>query len=104
MSNNIISMNNGPRRPTHSALDEFLSESAIQRVSGPDRKPRVDPQPPVEPMEVVLEPIEVIWQQSATTTQKAASPVQIWPMLAAALVALGVSLLALALLAKYMHL
>jgi hypothetical protein len=107
VSNNIIPMNE-PHRPAENALDEFLSESAIQRVNESDRhQRRIESKIPVEPIEVVLEPIQVIWKQTSNAQPQGttgSSPVEIWPMLAAALVTLGVSLLALALFARYTHL
>ena len=92
----------------NSALDAFLPESALEHVGvSADDSARVDPQPRVEPLEVILEPIEVIWQESQVTTSPASSrpssQVQVWPMLAAALVALGVATLVLAVFAKYSH-
>ena len=88
------------------ALDEFVSESTLQRVGAADaRASRVDPLPKVEPLEVCLEPIEVIWKQATNvpTTPEPSAKVQFWPMLAAALVAFGVSLLAVATITKYAH-
>jgi len=88
------------------ALDEFVSESTLQRVGAAHaRASRVHPLPKVEPLEVCLEPIEVIWKQATNvpTTSEPSAKVQFWPMLAAALVAFGVSLLAVATITKYAH-
>ena len=96
VANNIIPMRSGK-----SALDEFLPE----RVFTPDvrRDSRTDERRPdhLPATEILLDPIEQVARTVVVTKQ---SPVQLWPMLAAAFVALGVSLLVLALFAKYTHL
>ena len=99
VANNIIQM--ATPRSGKSALDEFLPE----RVFTPDvrRDSKRDGRRPdhLPATEILLEPIEQIARSAVVTKQ---SPVQLWPMLAAAFVALGVSLLVLALFAKYTHL
>ena len=82
-----------------SALDEFLPERAL----APDvRKGRNENGPGAEQIaadEIRLDPVEDFPPSVALK----ASPVQLWPMLAAALVAIGVALLALAAFAKFFH-
>ena len=99
VANNIIQM--ATPRSGKSALDEFLPE----RVFTPDvrRDSRTDGRRPdhIPATEILLDPIEQVASTVVVTKQ---SPVQLWPMLAAAFVALGVSLLVLALFAKYTHL
>jgi hypothetical protein len=74
------------RRGGKSALDEFLAEPVFVRDGDPGQ-----PGVRIDPSEVHLE----------LTTDP--SRVQMWPMVAAALVAFGVSLLTFAALAKYTH-
>ena len=93
------------------SLDQFLPESTIQRAAGS----RVRGDGDLDPLEVRLESIELFAQAPSVTpkVRDVAAPrqriaanssqVQIWPMLAAALVAMGVSMLALAAFAKIGH-
>lgn len=71
------------------ALDEFLPESVftpeVPRIRG-ERRGEIELY--VAPDEVELDPIDSIAPSAAS--------VQMWPMLAAALVAIGVSMLAMA--------
>ena len=85
-----------------SALDDFLPERASGGAERGDANSFIDP------AEVRLEPLDGRPGQPEGMHHFAADPsssqVQAWPMLAAALVALGVSLLALAAFAKLAHL
>ena len=77
------------------ALDEFLSESVFTtHTRGPLRG---EIELYVAPEDVRLDSIDAI----AQSTTAAKSTVQIWPMLAAALVAIGVSILAMAAFARF---
>lgn len=82
-----------------SALDEFLPESAstsdILRHTG---ELRGEIELFVAPDDVQLDPIDAIAQSAAPANS---SSVQMWPMLAAALVAIGVSMLAMAAFARF---
>ena len=102
MSNKIISMNATPR-PGRSALDEFLPELDVRLENG---HVHVDPRdvqidsvvasPPVVAVEfpTTLEALRV-------TVAADKSRVQWWPMFAAALVGIGVSLLAFGAFARF---
>ena len=94
-----------PTRTAKSALDQFLPERIFapnaQRNGGATR---------IDAGEVQIEPIEMFKQPApATATPSNVTPstvtqttrVQLWPMLAAALVAFGVALLAFAAFAKF---
>ena len=98
VSNNIVPM--VTQRSGKSALDEFLPERVLMPDVRNTRKDRRQPDH-LPATEILLDPIEQVAQTIVVTKQ---SPVQLWPMLAAAFVALGVSLLVLALFAKYTHL
>ena len=69
------------------ALEEFLPESIFKHGEADLY---------VSPEEVRLDPIDALAQSEAS-----ANSVQIWPMLAAALVAIGVSMLAMAAFARF---
>lgn len=87
MSNKIISTTR-----QGNALDQFLPERIFVRhgeSGNPDLR--------IDPSEVHLEPI--VSRPSASDPSK----VQLWPMIAAALVAFGISLLTFAALARYTH-
>jgi len=95
VSNKIIPMST--HRAGKSALEEFLPERALapQRgngiaATGPE---------PLAAGDIDLDPIEGL---TAPIAMKPTA-VQLWPMLAAALVALGASFLALAVLGKFFH-
>lgn len=82
-----------------SALDEFLPESALaSEISRFRGEPRGAIDLFVSADDVQLDPIEVVVRQTPRTSS---SSVQLWPMLAAALVAIGVSMLALAAFARF---
>jgi len=85
VSNNTTAMNT-PRRAGKRALDEFLPEPRFVRHGEPGH-----PGVRIDPSEVLLEPMPD------------PSKVQLWPMIAAACVAVGVSLLTFAALARYTH-
>jgi hypothetical protein len=77
------------------ALNEFLPEAAFTAdISEPGSKPHLH----VAPDELVLEPIEA---GARPAVQPNSSTVEMWPMVAAALVAIGVSMLAMAAIAKF---
>jgi hypothetical protein len=81
------------------ALDEFLPESVftreIPRIGVGEFGDPIDRY--VAPNEVELDPIEAIAPSRSAAN---AAPVQMWPMLAAALVAIGVSMIAMAAFAR----
>jgi hypothetical protein len=81
------------------ALDEFLPESvftaALPNIRGPLRG-AIELYVAAE--DVQLDSIEAVAQSA---TPASSSSVQLWPMLAAALVAIGVSMLALAAFARF---
>jgi hypothetical protein len=81
-----------------SALDEFLSESVLaSEISRFRGEPRGEIDLFVSADDVQLDSIEAV-----TRSPRAPSTsVQVWPMLAAALVAIGVSMLALAAFARF---
>ncbi len=82
-----------------SALDEFLPESALaSEISRFRGEPRGAIDLFVSAEDVQLEPIEVLARRPPRANS---SSVQLWPMLAAALVAIGVSMLALAAFARF---
>jgi hypothetical protein len=94
LSNQSISMA-GARRPGRTALDEFLPESDLRLDS---RQAHLDP------ADVQLEPGAFSVESTGGLRVKVAqdnSQVQWWPMLAAALVAIGVSLLAFGAWARF---
>jgi hypothetical protein len=82
-----------------SALDEFLPESVfapeVPRIQG---ELHGDFELYVAPDEVQLDPIDAIARSAVAANS---SSVQMWPMLAAALVAIGVSMLAMAAFARF---
>jgi hypothetical protein len=81
------------------ALDEFLPESIFTAAVPNTRGPlRGEIELYVAAEDVQLDSIEAV-AQSATSA--GSSSVQVWPMLAAALVAIGVSMLALAAFARF---
>ncbi len=84
---NIIPMTTTPGEK--SALEEFLPEVTLS-----PEHPLVDRSAMIDPADLRLDPI------GPQSGQENASDVQMWPMMAAACVALGVSLLALALFSK----
>jgi hypothetical protein len=78
-----------------SALDEFLPESVLaSEISRFRGEPRGEIELFVSADDVQLDPIEAVARPNSST-------VQVWPMLAAALVAIGVSMLALAAFARF---
>jgi hypothetical protein len=82
-----------------SALDEFLPESALaSEISRFRGEPRGAIDLFVSAQDIQLDPIEVVARRAPGTNS---SSVQLWPMLAAAFVALGVSMLALAAFARF---
>lgn len=82
-----------------SALDEFLPEAEItSEVSRFRGELRGEIDLFVSADEVQLDPIEVV---ARSEWRANSSSVQVWPMVAAALVAIGVSLLALAAFARF---
>jgi hypothetical protein len=95
VSNKIISMST--HRAGKSALDEFLPERALAPEPGSGGGHRGAE--PLAANEVQLDPIDSFPAPIALKP----SPVHLWPMLAAALVALGASLLALAVFARFFH-
>jgi hypothetical protein len=76
-----------------SPLDAFLPEAAFKACAGGSST-----QAYVEPDEVQLDPIEPVGN---SPTPSKSGTVEMWPMLAAALIAIGVSMLALAAVAKF---
>jgi hypothetical protein len=77
------------------ALNEFLPEAAFTAdVSEPGSKPHLH----IPPDELVLDPIDA---GATSAVQPNSARVEMWPMLAAALVAIGVSMLAMAAVAKF---
>lgn len=90
-------LNTAAHRAGKSALDEFLPEINAQRDH---RESRIDPG------DIHLDPVEfrparvTAGRQPATTESGA----QLWPMLAAALVGIGVSILAFAAFVRFSHL
>ena len=80
-------------REGKSALDEFLPEHLLGRQG-----PGVETHLRVDPRDVQLDPIERL---ARTPLVRSSRQAQLWPMLAAALVALGVSVIALAVFASY---
>jgi hypothetical protein len=87
-----------PQRSGKQALDEFLPERLFDLgVRGDGERDRSIMEL-LSPNDVRLDPIEHV-DHPATVT---APSVPLWPMLAAGLVALGVSLLVLTMFAKYL--
>jgi len=84
-----------PNRTAKSALDQFLPE----RLFSPDAR-QTGGATHIDPAEVQLETIEV-YKQPAPAVNTPSSQVQAWPMFAAALVAIGVSLLAFAVFERF---
>jgi hypothetical protein len=84
------------RRAGRNALDEFFPERVLTSESQPQAG--AAPLDFLASTEVRLDPVERL-REPAVKTMPAA--VQVWPMLAAAMVALGVSLLVLATFARY---
>ena len=72
-------------RPVRSALEEFLPEVDLQRNAQDIR---------VDPREIHLEPVGLVSESVLTShAQDNPAQAQLWPMLAAALVGIGVTLL-----------
>ena len=94
MSNKILSLG-ATYGPGRSALDEFLPESDIRVVARPVH---------LDPEDVQLEPIAFSGESTddlRVNVAKDNSQVQWWPMFAAALVGIGVSLLAFGAWARF---
>lgn len=94
MSNKIISMPAAPR-PIRNALEEFLPELDPQRNAHDNQ---------VDPREIHLEPVGLGSESVVTATSAPAdnpAQVQLWPMLAAALVGIGVTLLGFAAYSRF---
>ena len=81
-------------RAGKSALDEFLPESDLRLNNGNNGSVHIDPR------DVHLEPVVA---PAPVTTAADPSPVQWWPMFAAALVGIGVSLLAFGAFVRFGH-
>jgi hypothetical protein len=82
-----------------SALDEFLPESALtSEISRFRGEVRGEIDLFVSADDLQLDPIEDVARRDRRANS---SSVQMWPMLAAALVAIGVSMLALAAFARF---
>ena len=79
-------------RPWKSALDEFLPEADLRLHNGNNGNVHLDPR------DVDLEPVVA---PPSVATQTDPSRVQWWPMFAAALVGIGVSLLAFGAWARF---
>ena len=96
LSNNSM-LNTAADRAGKSALDEFLPELNEQRDH---RESRIDPG------DIQLDPIDFRPEGAMASRQPAATDAgaQLWPMLAAALVGIGVSILAFAAYARFGHL
>ena len=90
-------LNTAADRAGKSALDEFLPELNAQRDN---RESRIDPG------DVHLDPIDFRPERATTSHPPATTDdgAQLWPMLAAALVGIGVSILAFAAFVKFSHL
>ena len=89
-------LNTTADRAGKSALDEFLPELNAQRDN---RESRIDPG------DIHLDPIEFRSERATASRQPATTDgAQLWPMLAAALVGIGVSILAFAAFVKFSHL
>jgi hypothetical protein len=80
------------------ALDEFLPERVFNLGVRGDGEGDISTIDLLSPNDVRLDPIERV-HRSATVT---APSVQLWPILAAGFVALGVTLLVLTIFAKYL--
>jgi hypothetical protein len=83
---------------TH-ALDEFLPERALNLGVRGDGERDISIMELLSPNDVRLDPIE----QVPPATGEAPPSVQLWPILAAGFVALGISLLVLTMFAKYLN-
>lgn len=90
-------VNTVAKRAGKSALDEFLPELDAQRDNRESH---------IEPGDIHLDPIEFRAERGASSRQRATTDrdAQVWPMLAAALVGIGVSILAFAAFARFGHL
>jgi hypothetical protein len=90
------------------ALDDFLPERAFNL--GGDGERAISIMELLSPNDVRLDPIEQVHHPASATapvgasvgTSVGTSAVQVWPMLAAGFVALGVTLLVLTMFAKYL--
>ena len=91
MSESISPMKTASRS-AKTALDEFLSEEVIHRVAHPDAQLVID--------DIITEPMP---SSSVQFVMRANSESNLWPFFAAALVAVGVTLLIFAVAAKYVH-
>ena len=100
VSNNIIPMTPS-RRAAKSALDEFLPERLFAPEVQREQRVGASNLNLLPPNEVRLDPVEQVHRSAPV---KEPSGVQLWPMLAAAFVAFGVTLLALAVFSKYSYL
>ncbi len=95
MSNKIIQMAS-PRRRVTSALDEFLPELDVDGAA---------PRAHIDPREIHLEPIgfhaQPLEQPLSPIVVESSKGAQLWPMLAAALVGIGATILAFAGFARF---
>ena len=88
-----------PQRSGKHALDEFLPERVFDLGFGGNGDRDISLMELLSPNEVRLDSIEHVHHPATVT----APSVQLWPMLAAGCVALGVSLLVLTMFAKYLN-
>jgi hypothetical protein len=95
VSNKIIPMTVA-QSPGRSALDEFLPELDVRRESHRTH---------VDPGELHLDPVSFLPQQAEAPLEpivmESPARAQLWPMLAAAFVGVGVTILALVAFARF---
>ena len=105
LSNKVIPMA-AAHRPWRSALDEFLPELDVRHDNGHGhvdlRDIQLDPVVAPPPVVAVEFPTR-LEEPRRVTVARDQSRVQWWPMFAAALVGVGVSLLAFGALARFVH-
>jgi hypothetical protein len=87
-----------PQRSEKDPLEEFLPERVFDLGFGDNGERDRSAMDLLLPNEVRLDSIDHLHRPAT-----AKAPVQLWPMLAAGFVALGVTLLVLTMFAKYLH-
>jgi len=85
------------------ALAEFLPERVFNLGVRGDGERGISTIDLLSPNEVRLDPIEDVHHPATVGASVGGNPVQLWPLLAAGFVALGVTLLVLTIFAKFLH-
>ena len=84
------------------ALDDFLPERVFNMGARGDGERDISTMELLSPSDVQLDPIEHVHHPATAGARVGGNSAQLWPMLAAGFVALGITLLFLTMFAKYL--